>query len=107
MFRLDYLNPDGTTDEPVVDVIMGGVFFRRHMATARQYASTTAQLTDRAILITRIVKAGQLKPSLVALPDGSFQRPPGSRPASEREDCRRDSGLPCFCSPCRAARRRV
>lgn len=103
MYRLDYLNAGPVTDFTNRDYLC------KHMATARNVASERAQLMSRQVLITRIGKAGSLKPTLVANPDGTFSRPPGSEPVSEREDCKAGNaeGLACFCTPCRAARRLI
>lgn len=104
MYRLDYMS--GKTFTPVKD-FGGRDLLCMHMATARNAASEHAEIFKKPVLITRIGKSGALKPSLVANPDGSFSRPPDSMPVNEREDCKAGTDVPCFCSPCRAARRLI
>jgi hypothetical protein len=71
-----------------------------HMRTARNTASKCAELSNLPVLVKR-----NGTPSLLALPDGSFPRPPGTVPMNEREDCKAATGERCYCSPCRARRR--
>jgi len=99
LFRLDYLNNDGSTAEAVKH--LGRDFLSRHMSTARTFAVAQAESDRRAILITRIGKGGIVRPSLVIRADGSASRPGGM----DGENCVRDSGRTCFCRNCRAARR--
>lgn len=108
MFRLDYLTVDGENLEPVKD-FSNRDYLCQHMATARNVASEYAALHNKPVLITRIGKSGALKPTLLANPDATFSRPPGSAPINEREDCKAGSaeGAVCFCTPCRAARRLI
>jgi hypothetical protein len=98
LYRLDYLNDDGTTAEPVP------TFLSRHMTTARSAAIAAAK-RGRAILITRIGKAGALKATLIIMPDGTAKRPPNTKSTDRGGDCRKDSGVACFCTACRADRR--
>lgn len=105
MYRLDYMS--GEALSPVKDFTNRDLLCM-HMATARNAASERAQTFKKPVLITRIGKSGVLKASLVAHPDGSFTRPPDSKPVNEREDCKAGvEGVTCFCSPCRAARRLI
>ena len=101
LYRLDY--HDGTR-EAVRDPVIGGDLITRHMATARSRAIELSERDDRPIQISRISGAGAMKPTLIVNPDGRCSRPAGTK-APAREDCKRDSGQPCFCSPCRAERR--
>lgn len=101
LYRLDF-HPDGVA---VHDPLLGGDYLARHMSTARAYAAVAAGEERRDVLVTRIGKGGHLKATLIIHPDGSASRPPGSKPVSERDDCKKGSGQTCFCSPCRAARR--
>lgn len=102
LYRLDYLNEDGSTGEAVPDPILGGDFLCRHMTTARSHAMPLAKVNGRAILVTRIGKAGQMRPSLVIQPDGTATRPGGMA----GEDCKAGKGQgACFCRNCRASRR--
>lgn len=107
LYRLDFLNDDDTTAEAVRDPILGGDLLTRHMTTARKRAIETAEREGRAILITRIHGAGQMRACLRIMADGTPKRPSGTV-APEREDCARlDSRRPnrtCFCSVCRAER---
>ncbi len=103
LYRLDYLNDDGS-QEPVRDPILGGDFICRHMTTARARATTVATRDERRVQITRIVGAGSMKATLVIGPDGTATRPSGTR-AVERENCTRATDDPCFCTACRADRR--
>src|ERR1043165_3125074 len=109
MFRLDYIQSDGRTIAPVlgseVGILPTGDVLTRHMTTARGHARRAAELSGKDVLITRIVGAGTMKPSAVVHPDGSGSRPPGTRAANPREDCKRASGERCWCSACRAERR--
>lgn len=102
LYRLDY-HPSGAA---VQDPLLMRDYLAHHMATARAYAIVAAGEQGEDVLVTRIGKAGALKPTLLVHPDGSASRPPGSRPVSERDDCKKDSGQTCFCAPCRAARRK-
>lgn len=97
LYRLDYV--DG---EPVEAIPGIGVFLSHHMMAARRFALTRADLDGRAIQITRINDAGQLKPTLIVNPDGTCSKPPGV----DGGDCRAESGVTCFCANCRAQRRR-
>lgn len=101
LYRLDYLNDDGSTAEAVRGVLTCGDLLCRHMTTARSAAIGLAQDHSRAILVSRIGKAGQVRPSLVVKPDGSCTRPGGMK----GEDCVRDNGRTCYCRNCRASRR--
>lgn len=103
LFRLDFLNDDDATAGAAVPGIAGD-FLSRHMTTARKGAIQHAQASGRAILISRIGQAGIVRPCLRVYPDGTCKRPAGTV-APPREDCTKDSGRPCFCSACRAARR--
>jgi hypothetical protein len=113
MFRLDYIDASGRIIAPVlgseIDTLSIGAsaadVLTMHAATARKHARAAAERSGHDVLITRIVGGGRLKPSSVVKPDGSNGRPPGSRPASRREDCKRDSGQRCFCTACRAERK--
>lgn len=101
LYRLDFIDASGRPADAVRDPIMGDVL-TRHMTTARARAIQAAQLAKRDVLITRIGKAGQMRPSLVVHPDGSASRPPGMG----GEDCKAGQGKgPCFCLNCRATRR--
>lgn len=102
LYRLDYLNADGSKAEGVPDRI-GQQFLSRHMATARSWATERAAEDQRAILVTRIAGAGAMKSTLVVNPDGSCTRPPGSKTADP--NCRCGTGRTCFCPNARAARR--
>lgn len=95
LYRLDYLNADGTVRGPVRD------FLSRHMTTARKRATEAAAEAELSVQVTRIGKAGQTKATLVIRPDGGAERPAGTR----GEDCKRNSGQTCFCRDCRAQRR--
>lgn len=109
MFRLDYI--DGTGKSPVLGVHIGilptGTVLTRHMTTARKHATTAAARARQDVLITRIGKAGALRPSLIVQADGGSRRPPGTRPANERDECKRENGETCFCPSCRAERRQA
>ena len=102
MYRLDYLSSGAAVKD-----FTGRDFLCQHMKTAREQAAIFAIKGAEAVLITRIGKSGVLKATLVARPDGTFARPPGSKAANEREDCKAGTGETCFCSPCRAARRLI
>lgn len=96
LFRLDF---EG--GEPVQNST-GRDFICAHMQTARERAIQTAGITGRSVVITRIGKGGQLRPSLIARPDGSCAKPPGVK----GETCTANQGRgACFCRNCRAARR--
>ena len=120
LYRLDYCDTDGRATGAVkgrdIGILPTGDVLTRHMTTARQRAiqaaAPTAYAPDgRRVLITRIDRAGRLRPSLVIRPDGSATTPPGM--ASTRDTCRAvgrpgtptDDGGACFCSACRAARK--
>jgi hypothetical protein len=113
MYRLDYIDSDGRTIAPVLGSEIARLslgasnrdVLTMHAATARKYAREAAELSGRDVLITRIVGAGTMKPSAVVHPDGSGSRPPGTRAANPREDCKRATGEHCWCSACRAERR--
>jgi hypothetical protein len=104
LYRLDYLNDDGTTAEPVTNFV-GSDFLARHMTTARGAAIEVAAKRGRAILITRIGKAGALRATLIIMPDGTAKRPPNTKSTDRAGDCRKGSGVACFCTACRADRR--
>lgn len=101
LFRLDYLNDDGSTAEAVPDPFLRGDFLSSHMTTARRAAIHRAAEAGRAILVSRIGKGGHVRPSLVILADGTASRPGGM----DGGNCVRDSGRTCFCRNCRATRR--
>lgn len=100
LYRLDYLNEDGSTGAAVKH--LGRDFLSRHMTTARAFAVSQAESERRAILVTRIGKGGQMRPTLVIKADGTASKPGGM----SGEDCVADKGRTCFCRNCRAARRR-
>lgn len=99
LYRLDY-----TDGMAVRDPIFGGDCLSYHMTTARRCGTEAAKTAGVPVVITRISGAGQMKATLVANPDGTFSRPPGSRAASAREDCIGGGARTCWCSPCRASR---
>jgi hypothetical protein len=101
LYRLDYF--DGSR-EAVRDPVIGGDLITRHMATARRRAIELSERDDRPIQISRISGAGLMKPTLIVNPDGRCSRPTGTKPTTEREDCKRERGA-CFCTACRAERR--
>lgn len=106
LYRLDYIETGTSSEntEPVRDPVIGGDLLTRHMTTARSRAIELSAKDGRAIQITRIAGAGLMKVTLIVEPDGRCRRPAKSKPVA-REDCKRDSGQPCFCSPCRAERK--
>lgn len=104
LYRLDFIDSEGRAADPVQT--LGRDFLSRHMTTARAYARAEAAATERAILITRIGKSGQMRPTLVIHPDGLSTRPQGTRTTGAGGDCTATpDGPPCFCANCRAARR--
>jgi hypothetical protein len=105
LYRLDYC--DGDQPEAVLEPLpwIGGDLIARHMKTARTRAIERAAKAGRPIQISRISGAGLMKPTLIVEASGRCRRPPTSEPMTPREDCVRDSGRACFCSPCRAERR--
>lgn len=103
MYRLYRMTDDGLHAVKNFD----SIYICAHMATARSVAENVAVWIQESILITRVGKNGALKPTLVANPDGTFSRPPGTEPVSEREDCKAGTDEVCFCSPCRAERRLI
>lgn len=105
MFRLDYLNADGTIDVEVTTPETGAVLRPRHMTTARVEATLAAELSEVPVLISRVV-GDATKPTLVVDPDGSSRRPAGTEASNPRDtECKADTGVPCFCLPCREARK--
>lgn len=113
MFRLDYIDSDGRIIAPVlgseIDTLSLAAsaedVLTMHASTARKHARAAADRSGKDVLITRIVKGGQLKPSTVIRAAGGSGRPPGFKPANARENCKRDSGQRCFCTACRAERK--
>lgn len=86
LYRLDYATPTGQILAPVKDRIMtSSDYLSRHAQTARRHAIelSTAEGEDRCILITRIGKSGQTKPTMLVLPGGRVVYTDGrGRPAS-------------------------
>ena len=81
-------------------------FETRHMATARQRAREWAATTGEAVEVcTHDRETGRRRIRTIIRPDGSAAPPPGM--TAGREDCTRDSGRPCFCTPCRDERRKA
>lgn len=112
LYRLDYIDTNGKTTGPVQGWHVGLATGRtdvltRHAQTARTHATNAARRAEVPVLVTRIGKAGAMKPSFIVHPDGSSTRPPGTRAADPREDCKRSTGQRCFCTACRAERRRA
>ncbi len=73
LYRLDYATPTGQILAPVKDSIMtSSDYLSRHAQTARRKAVelSTAPGEDRCVLITRIGKSGQTKPTMLVLPGG-------------------------------------
>jgi hypothetical protein len=103
LYRLDYVSPE----RPVRDPVIGGDLLTRHMQTARRRAIEIAAEDGEAILISRIAGSGSMTATLVVEADGRTHRPPGTKPAVPREDCKRHTGATCFCTPCRRERREV
>jgi hypothetical protein len=103
LYRLDYVDEQGAIRASVANDIDGRDFLSRHMQTARQAAKNAAEASGSRVLITRIGNAGQLRPSLVILPDGSALPPATAK--KDRNTCTRDTQRVCFCPSCRAARR--
>lgn len=101
LYRLDYLNDDGSTAGAVPDPLFRSDMLCRHMTTARSRAIECATRDNRAILVSRIGKAGAIRPSLVIRPNGTASRPGGMA----GEDCTAGTGRTCFCRNCRASRR--
>jgi hypothetical protein len=104
MYRLDYVD-GGSVRGADIDILPTGDVLTAHMTTARTHALQAARRAGRAVLISRIDKAGRLRSALVIRPDGSASRPEDKRPMNARSDCKRDSGETCFCQACRAERR--
>lgn len=98
LYRLDFLNDDGSTAEAVRQPIIGGDYLARHASTARAHAIETARESNRAILLTRIGNAGITRPTLVIQPDGRC-RPPAGMDSPHSDD------RVCFCPACRAQRK--
>jgi hypothetical protein len=103
LYRLDYVDEQGAIQVSVANDIDGRDFLSHHMQTARSFAKERATATGWRVLITRIGNAGQLRPSLVILPDGSALPPATAK--KDRNTCMRDTQRVCFCPSCRAARR--
>lgn len=107
LYRLDYLDTDGDITGPVLCWHVGTFpptsdVLTRHMTTARERAIQAAAKWECDVLVTRIGKSGQLRPSLVLAPDGTARKPGGMT----GEDCKAGPGQPpCFCRNCRAGRR--
>lgn len=106
LYRLDYCDTHGKTTGPVRGADLGilptGDVLCRHMSRARERAIQAANRAECDVLITRIGKSGDLKPSLIIDRDGRGKQPPGKRPSGGIEH--REGG-PCFCANCRAGRR--
>lgn len=99
LYRLDFLNDDGTT-EAIRDWL--GDFLSRHMTTARKEGTQRAVDSGRKVRVSRIGKAGDIRACLVIRPDGGAEKPEGM----SGEDCKAGPGRPpCFCRNCRAGRR--
>lgn len=115
LVRADFIDPDGNVRTPLTGAIVrslpssegriipDGDYLTRHMQTMRPVASEAAQRAEADILISRIVKGGAIRPSLIATFDGRFRRPDTSKSAGANAD-HKDDG-PCFCAACRADRR--
>lgn len=101
LYRLDY--HDGDREAVRDPMMIGSDLITRHMSTARGRASEEARESGRAILITRIGKAGAMKPSLIVEPSGKCRRPDGTKATGQ--GCSRASGKACFCPACRAERK--
>lgn len=100
LYRLDYLNPDGSTAEAVRGGVACADFLSRHASTARKAAIQAAADSERAVLMTRIGNAGQMRPTLVIFPDGKCSPPAGMDSGHDAE------ARVCFCRNCRAGRMR-
>jgi hypothetical protein len=113
LFRLDYIDADGTITDPVrgsdIEVLTLAAssedILTYHMTKAREYAKDAASAYNTSVQIAGIIKGGVIKPRLIIHPDGSATRPGGTKPGREQDDCKAQSGQPCFCPPCRAKRR--
>lgn len=110
MYRLDYCDTTGRATGAVRGADLGilptGDVLTRHMTTARQRAIQAANRAECDVLISRIGKSGNIKPSLIVSRDGRAKRPPGMKAASGTRECRAGLGLgACFCDNCRASRR--
>jgi hypothetical protein len=96
LYRLDYLDPL----EAVAD--WRGDVLTRHAATARAKAVEAAAAADRDVQVSRIGKAGAIRPAFIIGPDGRSRKPANTRAADGRDH----SGAgTCFCAECRAERR--
>lgn len=100
LYRLDYLNPDGST-RGAVRVNAGTYdFLSRHASTARKRGMEEAAESGHPVLLTRIGNAGQMRPTLVMYPDGKCSPPSGMDSGHDAE------ARICFCRNCRAGRMR-
>jgi hypothetical protein len=97
MFHLHYIEQDGSLGSEVRDRTF------LHSTTARKQAVFDAYETGKPVQIGRM-RNGKLTGAYIVHPDGRVTRPLGAKPVSEREDCK--APATCFCSPCRAARRK-
>jgi hypothetical protein len=100
LYRLDFLNDDGSTAEAVHDIIVCADFLSRHASTARKKAIQAAANSGRAVVMTRIGRAGLMRPTLVIFPDGKCSPPAGMDSGHNAE------ARVCFCRNCRAGRAR-
>lgn len=98
MFSLLRVNHDGTLGTTVT-AEDGNPWGCRHAVTARRMARDVASIEAIRIGVMRGGKC-----AYVMRPDGTAERPPGTQPANDREDCKRESGGACFCTACRGER---
>lgn len=96
MFHLHYVESNALGDAVEHQPI-------QHSTTARRMAREAASAAGVPVQISRM-RADKLTGAYVVHPDGHVSRPLGAKAVSEREDCK--APAVCFCSPCRAARRK-
>lgn len=89
MFTLRYQGNDTVVPE----------WSSHHAATARDKARIVATAAQRPV---EVLRGG--KPAYVMMPDGNVT-PPGGVVVAPRSVCTKDSGRPCFCTPCREDRK--